>query len=149
MEYEAVLYSDRFAPGQLYLKKDGRLTLLSDEAFTQICMTKYYIYGITAENTLLKINWETGETILLYTGNDELTNMIFMEGYLYFMDGDQLIEAYLPMWRYRVLLEHPHIGYIGMHFEGHMTFYLRRGLEERAFNYCPITESLMEDMPRP
>lgn len=150
IEYEAVLYSDRFGPGQLYLKKDGKVTLLSDKTFTDICRTKHYIYGITSDNTLLKINWETGKTIVLYTAkNGKIDNMVFTEGYLYFTDGDQLIEAHIPMWRYRVLLEHPHISFVGFHFEGHMTFYLRRGLAERAFNYCPITESLMEDTPRP
>lgn len=151
-EYEAIVYSDRFGPGQLYLKKDGKLSLLSDKAFTDIRMTKHYIYGITADNTLLKINWETGKTVTLYTAkNGKLDNMVFTEGYLYFTDGDQLIEAYIPMWRYRVLLEHPYISFVTVSNldTDHMSFYIRRGLAERAFIYCPITESLIETVPFP
>ena len=150
--YETVFYSDQFGPSQLYLKKDGIYTLLSDKAFFNntwnLITTKHYIYAITTDNTLLKINWETGKTVTLYTAkNGKLSNLAFSDGYLYFTDGDQLIEAEVSMGRYRVVLTHPHINCVSIGVRDHMYFELKRGLAIRAFEYCPVTESLKETTP--
>lgn len=151
IDYEAELYFDQFGPGQLYLIKDGVFTLLSDNTFTDILTTKHYIYGITTDNTLLQIQWETGKTKLLYTAKyGKLSNMAFTEkGYLFFTDGEYLIESYIVMGRYRELLKHPEISWVGIYTDGHMCFGLRRGLAIREFIYCPVTENLAETTPRP
>lgn len=151
IDYEAELYFDQFGPGQLYLKKDGVFTLLSENTFTDILTTKHYIYGITTDNTLLQIHWETGKTNLLYTAkHGKLSNMAFTEeGYLFFTDGEYLIESSIVMGRYRELLKHSELSWVGIYTDGHMYFGLRRGLAIREFIYCPVTENLAETTPRP
>lgn len=87
---QIVLYSEQ-GYDLLYVQKDGKLVKLADIPCRSVWCTKYYVYAITADNTLVQISWDGTVCNTIYTAEDTIDHLVYNFGRLFFEDNHQVV----------------------------------------------------------
>ena len=100
-------------PAKLYLCCDGYYTEFADISFKIREDREDAIYGITYDNRLVQLSYDGTVCNTLYTGEDTLLGLVIVESYIYFADGDELLELDVKTNQYRVLVRQEHLSSLG------------------------------------
>ena len=106
------LHANPFRPYQLYLGSGDIYERHTDLSFTAVTKDSRNLYGITSENTLVRISYKDGSYTPLYTGQYGALHLLNAQNdVLYFADGDHIIQLDVYGARYRSLVRSEHITY--------------------------------------
>lgn len=90
MRMQSFLFSE-FGYGKPYLNQEGNLRKLTDIEARGITSDPYYVYCITAENTVVQISPDGSTCNTIYTSDGILADLCYLTGSIYFKDDNQII----------------------------------------------------------
>lgn len=102
--YSAMLYSENFAPGLLYVIHGNTATQVVDQPVTDFTYSVHYLFCATADGQILQVSYDGSVCNHLYTSaSGSLAHLEYSAGMLYFVDGNQIMEVDIPAGTSRIL----------------------------------------------
>ena len=85
------LYSNNFNDKYIYEIQNEKFTLLLDIPCKSYAAGNGYGYALTQDNTIIQFSWDGSIRNTIYTTDNNLYDLMYFEGSIYFVEGDQVI----------------------------------------------------------
>ena len=139
------VYSD-FGYGHPYFALGDPIIKLADIPVTEMEIGSDFVYCITTEGTIIQFSYNGKICNTIYTSENELRDLCYLDDRLYFIDGstivciDTVAGTYCPIIR-TTLKE----LYISGEYDGGLYFGVRQGLYGRVYRFYIETGELIEE----
>ena len=143
MRLRSFLFSE-FGYGKPYLNQDGKATKLADIEAREIASDPYYVYCLTADNTIVQISPDGSICNTIYTSDGVLDDLCYHTGSVYFKENDKVIRIDTVTGTYSAVLRTDGSMSVDSFGEEGLYILVVQGLYDQQYFFHPDTGELEE-----
>lgn len=133
--------SNEYGSRQLYLALDGVTRRLTDSPVVEFVNSKYFVYCVTAEGSVLQLSHDGKICNTMYTGTAP-DSLSYEKGELYFRDGDYVLQINIISGCSRILLKSGGLLDVKAWGPGNVFIEIVHGLYDQQYIFTPETGEL-------